>query len=97
MVAGESIDVGQRVRRLAAHLEQVQRRMEGVDGGMVHRGDLHTAQRGNDVDRYLLPIVALILVLHKATNGQMNAALERIAALDCVKKTPRMIRVENFA
>ena len=41
--------------------------------------------------------VPLILVLHKATNGQMNAALEKIGALDCVKKTPRMIRVENFA
>jgi homoserine dehydrogenase len=41
--------------------------------------------------------VPLILVLHKATNGQMNSALEKIAALDCVKKAPRMIRVENFA
>jgi len=41
--------------------------------------------------------VPLILVLHKATNGQMNAALEKIGALECVKKTPRMIRVENFA
>jgi homoserine dehydrogenase len=41
--------------------------------------------------------VPLILVIHKATNGQMTAALEKIAALDCVKKTSRMMRVENFA
>ncbi len=40
--------------------------------------------------------VPLVLVIHKATNGQINAALEKIAALPCVKKTPRMIRVENF-
>ena len=40
--------------------------------------------------------VPLIIVLHKATNGQMNAALEKIGALTCVKKPPRMIRVENF-
>jgi homoserine dehydrogenase len=41
--------------------------------------------------------VSLVLVIHKATNAQINAALKKIAALDCVKKTPRMIRVENFA
>jgi homoserine dehydrogenase len=41
--------------------------------------------------------VPLVLVLHKATNGQINAALEKIGALECVKKAPRMIRVENFA
>ncbi|MDR3403627.1 MAG: homoserine dehydrogenase [Chthoniobacter sp.] len=41
--------------------------------------------------------VPLILVLHKATHGQINTALEKIGALECVKKTPRMIRVENFA
>ena len=41
--------------------------------------------------------VPLVLVLHKATNGQIKAALEKIGALACVKKTPRMIRVENFA
>lgn len=41
--------------------------------------------------------VSLILVIHKASNAQINAALEEIGALDCVKKTPRMIRVENFA
>jgi homoserine dehydrogenase len=41
--------------------------------------------------------VPLILVIHKATNGQMVAALEKIAALPAVKKAPRMIRVENFA
>jgi homoserine dehydrogenase len=41
--------------------------------------------------------VSLILVIHKATNAQINAALGKIAVLDCVKKTPRMMRVENFA
>ena len=41
--------------------------------------------------------VPLILVLHKATNGQMNTALEKIGVLGCIKKAPRMIRVENFA
>ena len=41
--------------------------------------------------------VSLVLVIHKATNGQMASALEKIGALPCVKKAPRMIRVENFA
>ena len=41
--------------------------------------------------------VPLVLVLHKATNGQITDALKKIGALPCVKKTPRMIRVENFA
>ncbi|HEY3898185.1 MAG TPA: homoserine dehydrogenase [Chthoniobacter sp.] len=41
--------------------------------------------------------VSLVLVIHKATNAQIKAALEKIGALECVKKTPRMIRVENFA
>jgi homoserine dehydrogenase len=41
--------------------------------------------------------VPLILLIHKATNGQITAALEKIAALPAVKKNPRMIRVENFA
>ena len=41
--------------------------------------------------------VSLVLVIHKATNGQMAAAQQRIAALPCVKEEPRMIRVENFS
>ena len=41
--------------------------------------------------------VPLVFVIHKATNAQIKTALEKIAALGCVKKTPRMIRVENFA
>ena len=40
--------------------------------------------------------VSLVLVIHKATNAQISSALEKIGALPCVKKTPRMIRVENF-
>lgn len=40
--------------------------------------------------------VPLVLVIHKATHGQMQAALEKIAVLPCVKKAPRMIRVETF-
>jgi hypothetical protein len=35
-------------------------------------------------------------MIHEATNGQMQAALERIGGLPCVKKLPRMIRVEHF-
>ena len=41
--------------------------------------------------------VSLVLVIHKATNGQMAAAQQRIAALPCVKEEPRMIRVEDFS
>jgi homoserine dehydrogenase len=41
--------------------------------------------------------VPLVMMIHEATNAQMNAALERIAALDSVKKAPRMIRVEHFS
>jgi homoserine dehydrogenase len=41
-------------------------------------------------------IVSLVLMIHKATNAQMDSALTRIAALDCVKKAPRMLRVEHF-
>ena len=41
--------------------------------------------------------VSLVLVIHKASNAQMASALEQIGALPCVKKAPRMIRVENFA
>ncbi len=40
--------------------------------------------------------VPLVLVIHKATHGQLTAAVEKIGALAAVKKTPRMIRVENF-
>jgi homoserine dehydrogenase len=41
--------------------------------------------------------VALVLMIHKASNAQMSAAMERIGALACVKKPPRMIRVEHFS
>jgi len=41
--------------------------------------------------------VSLVLLIHKARNSQVAIAQERIAALPCVKKEPRMIRVENFA
>jgi len=40
--------------------------------------------------------VPLVLMIHKASNGQMSSALSRIGALECVKKPPRMIRVEHF-
>jgi hypothetical protein len=35
-------------------------------------------------------------MIHRASHAQMAGALERIDALDCVKKTPRLIRVEHF-
>lgn len=41
--------------------------------------------------------VPLVLMIHKASNAQMRQALERIGKLSCVKKPPRMIRVEHFA
>lgn len=41
--------------------------------------------------------VPLVLMIHKASNAQMRQALERIGKLTCVKKPPRMIRVEHFA
>lgn len=41
--------------------------------------------------------VPLVLMIHRATHGQITQALERIGALTCVKKTPRMIRVEHFS
>lgn len=41
--------------------------------------------------------VPLVFVIHKATSEQIQKALDQIAALPCVKKAPRMIRVENFA
>ena len=40
--------------------------------------------------------VPLVLMIHDATNAQMQAALADIKALDCVKKQPRLIRVETF-
>lgn len=41
--------------------------------------------------------VPLVLMIHKATNGQIDAALDQIGQLQCVKRPPRMIRVEHFA
>ena len=41
-------------------------------------------------------LVPLVLMIHRATHAQMCAAVARIAALACVKKTPRLIRVEHF-
>ncbi len=40
--------------------------------------------------------VPLVLVIHKATHGQITKAVEKIGALDAVKKAPRLLRVENF-
>jgi homoserine dehydrogenase len=41
--------------------------------------------------------VPLVVMLHTATNKQITNALERISRLDCVKRPPRMIRVEHFS
>jgi homoserine dehydrogenase len=41
-------------------------------------------------------IVSLVLMIHRASHSQMKEALDRIRVLDCVKKPPRMIRVEHF-
>lgn len=40
--------------------------------------------------------VPLILMIHRATHGQMHQALESIGALACVARPPQMIRVEHF-
>lgn len=39
----------------------------------------------------------LILMLHDATHAQVRNAIERIQSLACVKGTPLLLRVENFA
>jgi homoserine dehydrogenase len=41
--------------------------------------------------------VPLVMMIHTATHAQMRMALDRIGALECVRKTPRMIRVEHFS
>lgn len=41
--------------------------------------------------------VPLVLMLHHAAQGQMNRAAGKIAALDCVKRPPQVLRVETFA
>ncbi len=40
---------------------------------------------------------SLVLMVHDATHGQMQRAIERISALGCVKKAPQVLRVENFS
>ena len=41
--------------------------------------------------------VPLVLMLHNASQGQMNRAIEAIAKLDSVKRPPQVLRVETFA
>jgi hypothetical protein len=36
-------------------------------------------------------------MIHDASNAQMQTALTKIEKLDCVKNTPRMMRVETFS
>ncbi len=40
--------------------------------------------------------VPLVLMIHDATDGVFHTALAEIAALDCVKAEPAVIRVEHF-
>jgi homoserine dehydrogenase len=40
---------------------------------------------------------SLVLMIHDASNAQMQTALTKIEKLDCVKNTPRMMRVETFS
>lgn len=40
--------------------------------------------------------VPLVLMIHYASNGQMNAAAQKLAGLNCVKKSPMVLRVETF-
>ncbi len=41
--------------------------------------------------------VALVMMIHTASNSQIQQALDRISVLSCVKRAPRMIRVEHFS
>ncbi len=41
--------------------------------------------------------VPLVLMIHRASNAQIQMALDRFGKLDCVKRPPRMIRVEHFS
>jgi hypothetical protein len=36
-------------------------------------------------------------MVHIATNAQIDSAVDKIAKLACVKRPPRLIRVETFA
>jgi homoserine dehydrogenase len=40
--------------------------------------------------------VALVLMIHTASNSQIQEAINRISSLECVQRKPRMIRVEHF-
>lgn len=40
--------------------------------------------------------VPLVLMVHDASNAQMRGAIDRISKLACVKRPPKMIRVETF-
>ncbi len=42
-------------------------------------------------------VVSLVLMTHRANNAQITKALTQMNALECVKETPRMIRVERFS
>ncbi len=39
----------------------------------------------------------LLLIKHTAANAPINSAIDKIAKLACVKRPPRLIRVETFA
>lgn len=41
--------------------------------------------------------VPLVLMLHTASHAQIEDAISQIQHLECVRKAPRMIRVEHFA
>ncbi len=40
---------------------------------------------------------SLVLMIHRASNAQISLAMTRMTALACVKKPPRMLRVEHFS
>ncbi|MEY5009374.1 MAG: hypothetical protein RLZZ253_513 [Verrucomicrobiota bacterium] len=42
-------------------------------------------------------IATLVLMIHRASHAQISTALSQLGALGCVRKTPRMIRVEHFS
>ena len=41
--------------------------------------------------------VPLVLMVHTASNAQIHSAIDKISKLACVKRPPRLIRVETFS
>jgi len=45
----------------------------------------------------LMETIGAELMVQTATNARINSAIDKIAKLACVKRPPRLIRVETFS